>query len=222
MLSSLQQLIDSINFELPQTQCEKCGFKGCLPYAQALANGEGEINRCPPGGQAVINKLSALLNRPPLVLDKDCGLYQPPQLMKIVESLCIGCTKCIQICPVDAIIGAKKWMHTIIAEDCTGCELCILVCPLDCIETIAVDTYKIPADTQIGLDIWMKNRAINARKNIDIHSVRIEKRARATETVLPQITALAESANPIDMKNFIALARKNALEKYHNLEQDNA
>lgn len=127
-------LADRIDDLLPQTQCGQCGFGGCRPYAEALAAGTTELNRCPPGGQRGIHALAALLQRPPLPLDPDCGEERPLQLARIREAECIGCTKCIQACPVDAIIGAPKLMHTVIAAHCTGCELCIPPCPVDCIE----------------------------------------------------------------------------------------
>ena len=125
---------ESINALLPQTQCTRCGFQGCLPYAQAIAAGEAAINQCPPGGSETIAALAALLQVDVLALNPENGLEQPVQVAFIVEDLCIGCTKCIQVCPVDAIIGASKRMHSVIAAECTGCELCIPACPVDCIE----------------------------------------------------------------------------------------
>ena len=126
-------LADRIDALLPQTQCEQCGFHGCRPYAEAIANGEAPINRCPPGGAAGIARLAALLDVPMLPLDPEHGVEKPRMLARIVEADCIGCTKCIQACPVDAIVGAAKLMHTVIADDCTGCELCVAACPVDCI-----------------------------------------------------------------------------------------
>ncbi|MCX7555378.1 Rnf electron transport complex subunit RnfB [Xanthomonadaceae bacterium JHOS43] len=127
-------LVERIDELLPQTQCGQCGFGGCLPYAQELANDTAPINRCPPGGERGIVALAALLDKPVIPLDTSCGVEKPPQVAFIVESDCIGCTKCIQACPVDAIVGATKLMHTVIADLCTGCELCIPPCPVDCIE----------------------------------------------------------------------------------------
>lgn len=124
---------DAIDALLPQTQCTKCGYQGCRPYAEAIARGEADINRCPPGGKAGIEALAALLGRPVKPLDPDCGSEQPPQVVWIDENVCIGCTRCIQACPVDAIVGATKRMHTVIESECTGCELCIPPCPVDCI-----------------------------------------------------------------------------------------
>ncbi|MBV8157474.1 MAG: RnfABCDGE type electron transport complex subunit B [Dyella sp.] len=126
-------LADRIDALLPQTQCEQCGFHGCRPYAEAMARGEAPINRCPPGGTAGIARLAELLDVAVLPLDPDHGVEKPRMLARIVEADCIGCTKCIQACPVDAIVGAAKLMHTVIVDDCTGCELCVPACPVDCI-----------------------------------------------------------------------------------------
>lgn len=126
-------LTDRIDALLPQTQCEQCGYHGCRPYAEAIAQGEAEINQCPPGGSGGIIQLAALLGRAPLPLNPDNGIEKPRTLARIIEADCIGCTKCIQVCPVDAIVGANKLMHTVIADDCTGCERCVPACPVDCI-----------------------------------------------------------------------------------------
>ena len=124
---------------LPQTQCGQCGYKGCMPYAEAMAAGEAEINRCPPGGEAVIAELARLLKRAPQPLDASCGATRPPAVAVIDEAWCIGCTLCIKACPVDAIAGAAKVMHTVIAGECSGCELCIPPCPVDCIRMVALE-----------------------------------------------------------------------------------
>ena len=126
-------LADRIDALLPQTQCEQCGFHGCRPYAEAIAAGDAEINQCPPGGADGIATLAALLQQPVLPLNPNNGVEKPRTLARIIEADCIGCTKCIQACPVDAIVGASKLMHTVIADDCTGCELCVPACPVDCI-----------------------------------------------------------------------------------------
>ncbi|HEY2622871.1 MAG TPA: RnfABCDGE type electron transport complex subunit B [Dyella sp.] len=126
-------LADRIDALLPQTQCEQCGYHGCRPYAEAIALGAAKINQCPPGGAAGIARLAALLDVPVLPLDSEHGVEKPRTLARIVEADCIGCTKCIQACPVDAIVGSAKLMHTVIADDCTGCELCVPACPVDCI-----------------------------------------------------------------------------------------
>lgn len=131
-------LVDQINALLPQTQCTKCGFNGCKPYAQALASEEADINRCPPGGQDGVVKLAKLLNKPIKPIDPECGEPGPLRVAVIDEQHCIGCTLCIQACPVDAIVGANKRMHTVLADWCTGCDLCLPPCPVDCIEMIEV------------------------------------------------------------------------------------
>ncbi len=126
-------LIDRINALLPQTQCGQCSFQGCHPYAEAIASGAADINQCPPGGGEGIRDLADLLGVPPKPLNPRFGVHKPASVAFIVEEDCIGCTKCIAACPVDAILGAAKFMHTVIASECTGCELCIAPCPLDCI-----------------------------------------------------------------------------------------
>ncbi|MBS0432505.1 MAG: RnfABCDGE type electron transport complex subunit B [Proteobacteria bacterium] len=128
--NDLAARIDAV---LPQTQCTRCGYPACRPYAEAVAHGEAAINRCPPGGDAGVRALAALTGRPVLPLDPQCGAEMPPAVAVIDEDACIGCTKCIAACPVDAIVGAAKLMHTVIPQFCTGCELCIPPCPVDCI-----------------------------------------------------------------------------------------
>jgi electron transport complex protein RnfB len=130
---------DRIDALLPQTQCTKCGFAGCRPYAEAIAAGTAEINQCPPGGAAGIARLAALLGRPALPLDPSHGIEQPLRVAVIDEARCIGCTLCIQACPVDAIVGATRRMHSVVGRDCTGCELCVAPCPVDCIALRPVD-----------------------------------------------------------------------------------
>lgn len=128
-----QDLAERIDALLPQTQCTKCGYDGCRPYAHAIAAGRAAINQCPPGGDEGVARLAALLRREIVPLNPANGQFRPPQVAVIDEEICIGCTKCIQACPVDAIVGASKLMHTVIASWCTGCELCIPPCPVDCI-----------------------------------------------------------------------------------------
>ena len=127
-------IVDQINAILPQTQCGQCGHPGCRPYAESIAN-EGEaINKCPPGGQAGVQALADLLDVEAPELDAEHGEESVKQVAFIREAECIGCTKCIQACPVDAILGADKHMHTVIASECTGCDLCVEPCPVDCID----------------------------------------------------------------------------------------
>lgn len=129
-------LVEQIDALLPQTQCGQCGFPGCKPYAEAIAAGEA-INKCPPGGQTTIESLAALLNTDVISLDADHGVEKKTKTVAFIrEAECIGCTKCIQACPVDAILGAAKHMHTVISSECTGCDLCIEPCPVDCIDII--------------------------------------------------------------------------------------
>ena len=139
-------LVDKIDGILPQTQCGQCGYPGCRPYAQAIANGDAEINCCPPGGEEGIRKLADLLGREFKPLSGEHGVEKPKSVAVIDEDVCIGCTLCLQACPVDAIVGAAKQMHTVIAPQCTGCELCIAPCPVDCIVMVAtpenVETWK--------------------------------------------------------------------------------
>lgn len=131
-------LVEKIENLLPQTQCGQCGYPGCRPYAEAISKGEADINQCPPGGDEGIRKLSDLLGREYKPLSEEHGIEKPPQVAFIDENTCIGCTLCIQACPVDAIIGAAKQMHTIVADRCTGCELCLPPCPVECIRMNAV------------------------------------------------------------------------------------
>jgi electron transport complex protein RnfB len=140
MKDDLARRIDAL---LPQTQCTKCGYDGCRPYAEAIARGAADIDQCPPGGDAVAARLALLLGREARPLDPAYGEHRPPQVAVIDEETCIGCTKCIAACPVDAIVGASKLMHTVIASWCTGCELCIPPCPVDCIAL--AETAALPA-----------------------------------------------------------------------------
>ena len=139
-MNDLARRIDDL---LPQTQCTQCGYDGCRPYAEAVAAGLADIDRCPPGGRAGVERLAALLGRAPKDLDPEVGPARAPQVAVIEEAACIGCTKCIQACPVDAIVGASKRMHTVIASWCTGCELCLPPCPVDCIALAPV--AELPA-----------------------------------------------------------------------------
>jgi len=126
--------VDAVDAWLPQTQCTKCGYPRCRAYAEALVHGQADINQCPPGGDSTIHGLATMFKLTPKPLNPLFGHHQRRQLAEIDENLCIGCTLCIQACPVDAIIGAAKQMHTVIVEECTGCELCVSPCPVDCID----------------------------------------------------------------------------------------
>jgi electron transport complex protein RnfB len=146
-------LVDKIDALLPQTQCGQCTFPGCRPYAEAIARDEADINQCPPGGETTIIALADLLGRDAKPLNPEHGEEQQgPKIAVIDEQLCIGCTLCIQACPVDAILGAAKQMHSVIEIECTGCELCLPPCPVDCIDIIPVKTdisnWKWPSPEQ--------------------------------------------------------------------------
>ncbi len=134
------ELVDAIDALLPQTQCTKCGFDGCRPYAQAIARDEADINRCPPGGRDGIRRLARLLNRAEIPLNPANGIESPRVAAVIDETRCIGCMLCIKACPVDAIVGAAKRMHTVLTASCTGCDLCLPPCPVDCIDLIELET----------------------------------------------------------------------------------
>ena len=166
-MTTLAHRIDAL---LPQTQCTKCGYEGCRPYAEAIARGEADINQCPPGGDEGVEKLARLLGREPKPLNPANGDYRPPQVAVIDEARCIGCTKCILACPVDAIVGASKLMHTVIASWCTGCELCLAPCPVDCIELAAVAALP-PA----GLSRERhERRAVRLERDAREHAERLE------------------------------------------------
>jgi electron transport complex protein RnfB len=150
-MESADSLADRIDALLPQTQCRRCGYDGCRPYAQALARGDAELNRCPPGGAHVIGRLAALLARAPLPLDPSCGRETAPAVAWVDEPACIGCARCLDVCPTDAIVGARKHVHTVIAADCPGCELCLPVCPVDCIHMVPAP--GLPARPLAGADI---------------------------------------------------------------------
>ena len=159
-------LIEQVDALLPQTQCTKCGFAGCGPYAEAVAAGRAGINRCPPGGDAGIRKLAALLARPYRPLDPKCGVERPRHVAFIDEERCIGCTLCIQACLVDAILGAPKQMHTVLTELCSGCDLCVAPCPVDCIA-------MLPAT---GADaVWNTERANAARRRFEARKLRLAR-----------------------------------------------
>lgn len=159
-------LSDAIDAVLPQTQCQRCGYSGCRPYAQAIAAGGVPINRCPPGGASGIRRLAAITGQPVVALDPVHGVEAQLAIAIIDESLCIGCKVCIRACPVDAIVGAFKQMHTVIAEDCTGCGLCVTPCPVDCIVMRPPDPPRV----------WATEDAIRSRK---LHQRRLDRLAHA-------------------------------------------
>jgi Na+-translocating ferredoxin:NAD+ oxidoreductase subunit B len=160
---------------LPQTQCTRCGEPDCRRYAEAIAQGEVPINRCPPGGNEGIVRLAAIARQPVLALDAAHGVEGPRALAVIDEAWCIGCTLCIKACPVDAILGAAKRMHTVIDEHCTGCELCIPVCPVDCIE------MRPATGAATGWAAWSQPQADSARSRYAARAVRLEREAREND-----------------------------------------
>jgi len=173
-------LADQIDALLPQTQCTKCGYPACRPYAEAIARGEAQINQCPPGGSDGITKLAALLGREVLPLNPANGAERDRTAALIDESLCIGCTLCIQACPVDAIVGAPKLMHTVLLQHCTGCDLCIPPCPMDCIAM--VELGELARRGAPIADRTAEQRAAEARSRYTLHQMRgAERAARIAE-----------------------------------------
>lgn len=162
---------DQIDALLPQTQCTRCGYTGCRPYAEAIAGGEAEINQCPPGGAATIEALARLTGRAALPLNPANGVEKPREVAYILEEHCIGCTKCLPACPVDAIVGANKRMHTVIVSECTGCELCIAPCPVDCI--VMVPDTALDGAARGPIDAV---EAAHFRCRFEAHLARIERR----------------------------------------------
>ena len=168
----MNELARRIDAALPQTQCTRCGYPDCASYAQAVASGEADINRCPPGGEDGVQRLSALTGRPALPLDPAHGTEGPLRLAVIDENWCIGCTLCIKVCPTDAIVGANKRMHTVIEPWCTGCELCVPACPVDCISLEVVDAQRT------GWASWSAQQAQTARERHDARAQRLVLEAK--------------------------------------------
>jgi electron transport complex protein RnfB len=183
-MSGLAEKIDAL---LPQTQCTQCGYPACKPYADAIAKGEADINQCPPGGEAGVRKLAALVGREAKPLDPRYGVERPRRVAFIDEPRCIGCTLCIQACPVDAIVGAPKLMHTIVAELCSGCDLCVPPCPVDCIDMVSA----------IGEDaIWDGARADAARERFELRRARLERERSERAERLAQRALEATRSDP--------------------------
>ncbi|HXY75411.1 MAG TPA: RnfABCDGE type electron transport complex subunit B [Steroidobacteraceae bacterium] len=169
--------VDDIDALLPQTQCTRCGYAGCRPYAEALAARTAAINQCPPGGAATIAALAALLGKPVQPLNPANGIEAPPLVAQIDEELCIGCAKCLPPCPTDAIVGAHQQMHTVVLALCTGCELCIAPCPVDC---IAMVPREVVADAPPA-----PSRDENRRRFL-AHQARTAGRAAARSALLTE------------------------------------
>ncbi|CDG84971.1 electron transport complex subunit RsxB [Janthinobacterium agaricidamnosum] len=204
-----KSLADKIEDLLPQTQCTKCGFSGCRPYAEAIAADTADINQCPPGGAEGVARLANLLGRKVIPLNPVNGYERPRSLAFIDESLCIGCTLCIQACPVDAIIGAAKQMHTIVPSLCTGCDLCVAPCPVDCIVMYPV------TDAQTGWDAWSAGQAADARARHDFRAMRLrrdsaENDARLAAKAVAKMQAVQE-LNPATPEELAEKERKRAI-----------
>ena len=195
-------LADRIDALLPQTQCTKCGRAGCRPYAEAIAAGQAEINQCPPGGTAGIAKIAAALGRAPLPLNPAHGVEQPLRVAVIDERLCIGCTLCIQACPVDAIVGAPKLMHTVLASACTGCDLCLPPCPMDCISMVPVEPPRA----------WTAADAAAARARFEARGRRLEReRAQREERLAAKAVAKLDELDARDDLSAAEVERKKAV-----------
>jgi electron transport complex protein RnfB len=170
-----RDLAERLDAALPQTQCTRCGFPDCRSYAEAMAAGDADIDRCPPGGAEGIVRLAAITGRPPKPLDPARGREGPRLLAVIDEAWCIGCTLCIKACPVDCIVGASKVMHTVVDAQCTGCELCVPACPVDCIAMVPVTGERT------GWDAWSPAQAAEARDRYAFHRLRVERDAREND-----------------------------------------
>ena len=197
-------LANAIDALLPQTQCTKCGYAGCRPYADAIAAGSAPINQCPPGGAAGIAGLAALLHRPVLPLNPANGVEKPLTAAVIDEALCIGCTLCIQACPVDCIVGAPTKMHTVIESQCTGCDLCLPPCPMDCIAMVPVQPARA----------WTRADAEAARHRYAGHIARRTTEQARNERRLADkaVARLAELDTRDDLMPEQAARRKSVVE----------
>ena len=187
----MQQLLERLDAALPQTQCTRCGYPDCASYARAIAIGEAGINQCPPGGQEGVRRLAAITGQPVLPLSTGHGFEGPRTLAVIDEDWCIGCTRCLKVCPTDAIVGGNKRMHTVIERWCTGCELCIPACPVDCIELVDA------APGLTGWAAWSGQQADAARGRYRWHVEHqardeVEHRERQEATALHKLEHLAE------------------------------
>ncbi len=175
---------------LPQTQCTRCGYPGCRPYADAIVAGEADINRCPPGGESVLASLAALLGRAAPALDASRGTPGPLRVARIDEAACIGCTLCIQACPVDAIIGAQKRLHGVLSSLCSGCELCIPPCPVDCIAMEPAGRSWALEDARAARARYeARHRRVASRRDATARSADERKRKAAVDAALARARA---------------------------------
>jgi electron transport complex protein RnfB len=193
MSDSSKTLADRIEDLLPQTQCTKCGYPACRPYAEAIADGSADYNQCPPGGAEGVARIAALIGKPVIPINPVHGIERERPVAVIDESACIGCTLCIQACPVDAIVGAAKQMHTVIASLCTGCDLCVPPCPVDCIDMQAAT----PGRT--GWAAWSQADADAARARHDARTSRLQREKQENDARLAA-KALAKLAE-VDASN---------------------
>ena len=207
--SAVLSLADQIENLLPQTQCSKCGYPACRPYAEAIAEGSAAYNQCPPGGAEGIARLAQLLERPLLPLNPANGSERSRTRAVIDEALCIGCTLCIQACPVDAIVGAAKQLHTVLPDACTGCDLCVAPCPVDCIAMIEVTPGKT------GWDAWSQAQADAAREQHDFRSWRLRREKQENDARLAAKAAAklkeVEAASTSTTEERAEQARKKAI-----------
>ena len=203
-------LADALDEALPQTQCGLCGFKGCRPYAEATARGDAEINQCPPGGGETIAELARLTQRTVLPLDETRGVTKPLATAVIDETWCIGCTLCIQACPVDAIAGAAKLMHTVIADECTGCELCIPPCPVDC---ISMRPVARPGDAESRRSRAMHHRERYLVRNARLASAKEIKTQKEKPHRVATDAASASSSTSSTIERAVAQALARARER---------
>jgi electron transport complex protein RnfB len=169
---------------LPQTQCTRCGYPGCRPYAEAIVSGEAQINQCPPGGSPTIHALAELLGRDFQPLNPANGVESAPRVAWIDESRCIGCARCLPPCPVDAIVGAAKFLHTVLIERCTGCELCLAPCPVDCIEmrpapAVAMNQADLNRERYEAHTRRLQQQAVERRREIDAKKAAVPRGASA-------------------------------------------
>ena len=176
--------VEAIDALLPQTQCGQCGYGACRPYAEALARGESDINRCPPGGLRGMRELARLLGRAERAIDPACGIEKPRAVAVVDEPACIGCTKCIQACPVDAIVGAQGRMHVVLAEECTGCELCIPPCPVDCIRLVVIEPAPRDAQAEAAWQQWLRTKAGLGRRRHEARQARLARDGRRSAEAL--------------------------------------
>ncbi|MCC6923852.1 MAG: electron transport complex subunit RsxB [Nitrosomonas sp.] len=188
-----EKFIKAIDAVLPQTQCGQCGYPGCEPYAVAIVKGDADINQCPPGDAEGIRKIAALLGVEPKPLNTRHGMPKPRAVAIIDENLCIGCTFCVRACPVDAIVGAAKQMHTVLTDECTGCELCIAPCPMDCIAMVPTEAFQ-GTDAQIADALKTKADRARLRYQFRLQRLLLEKTKRK-EAVASQSSA---NIHPLD------------------------